>query len=56
VPVKELWIIDPEPRTIMIHQFAPGGVENIRQLHEGDMLSTDLLPGFKLAAEAIFER
>ena len=54
--VKELWIIDPEPRTIMIHQFASGGVENLRQINEKDRLSTDLLPGFNLASETIFER
>ena len=54
--VKELWIIDPEPRTIMIHQFASGGGENVRQINEEDTLSTDLLPGFNLASETIFER
>jgi Uma2 family endonuclease len=54
--VNELWVIDPEPRTIIIHQFALDGVERIRQVDEGDTLSTDLLPGFNLAAETIFER
>jgi Uma2 family endonuclease len=54
--VKELWIIDPEPRAIMIHQFATDGVEKIRQVNEEDTLSTDLLPGFNLAVETIFER
>jgi Uma2 family endonuclease len=54
--VKELWIIDPEPRTIMIHQFASCGVENVRQINEEGTLSTDLLPGFNLASEKIFER
>jgi Uma2 family endonuclease len=54
--VKELWIIDPETRAITIHQFTSDGVEKIRQVHEQDTLSTDLLPGFDLAAEMIFER
>ncbi len=54
--VKELWIVDPEPRTIMIHQFSSGGVENVRQINEEDTLSTELLPGFSLASETIFER
>jgi Uma2 family endonuclease len=54
--VKELWIIDPEPRAIMIHQFASDGVENVRKVDEEDTLSTDLLPGFNLAVETIFER
>ena len=54
--LKELWIIDPEPRAITIHEFASDGVEKIRQLDERGALSTDLLPGFTLAAETIFER
>ncbi|HZC59858.1 MAG TPA: Uma2 family endonuclease [Chthoniobacterales bacterium] len=54
--VKELWIIDPESRAITIHQFASDGVEKIRDVDEEDTLSTDLLPGFDLAVETIFER
>ena len=33
-----------------------GGVEKIRQINEEATLSTDLLPGFKLAIATIFER
>src|SRR6516162_2614808 len=54
--VKELWIIDPEPRSIMIHQFASTGKEEIRQVLEEDTLSSDLLPGFNLDVAGIFER
>jgi Uma2 family endonuclease len=54
--VKELWIIDPEPRSITIHEFASIGVEKTQQLVEKDTLFTDLLPGFQLALETIFER
>jgi Uma2 family endonuclease len=54
--VKELWIIDPEPRAIMIHEFAYDGAEKIQQVEEADTLSTDLLPGFRLAVRTIFER
>ena len=54
--VKELWIIDPEPRIIMIHQFAPDGVEEIRKVDEAGTLSTELLPGLNLAVATIFER
>jgi Uma2 family endonuclease len=54
--VKELWIIDPEPRTIMIHQFAFDGVEKIRQIDQEDTLSTELLPGFSLVVATLFER
>jgi Uma2 family endonuclease len=54
--VKELWIVDPEPRALTIPQLTSDGVERIRQLGEEDNLSTNLLPGFNLAVEAIFER
>ena len=54
--VKELWIIDPEPRSLTIHQLISDGVEKIRQLGKEDNLSTDLLPGFNVAMETIFER
>ena len=54
--VKELWIIDPEPRSLTIHELISDGVEKIRQLGEEDNLSTDLLPGFNVAVETIFER
>jgi Uma2 family endonuclease len=54
--VKELWIIDPEPRSITIHEFASDGVETIRQLEEEDILSSKKLPGFNLRLETIFER
>jgi Uma2 family endonuclease len=54
--VKELWFIDPEPRTITIHRFASDGTEEIRQIDEKGTLSTELLPGFNIAANTIFER
>jgi Uma2 family endonuclease len=54
--VKELWIIDPEPRILIVHQFPPDGFENIRQVGEEDTLSTDIPPGFSLAVRTIFER
>jgi Uma2 family endonuclease len=54
--VKELWIIDPEPRALTIHQLPSDGVEKIRRLGEEDTIATDLLPGFNLALETIFER
>jgi Uma2 family endonuclease len=54
--VQELWIIDPEPRIVMIHQFAFDGVEKVRQVNEDGTLSTEFLPGFSLGAAMIFER
>jgi Uma2 family endonuclease len=54
--VNELWIIDPEVRTITIHRFAPDGTEQVRLINEEGTLSTALLPGFSLVARTIFER
>ena len=54
--VEELWIIDPEPRVIMIHQFTFDGVEKIRHIDQEDTLSTELLPGFSLVVATLFER
>src|ERR1700730_4369313 len=54
--VRELWFIDPEPRTIMIHQFAFDGVENIRQIVQKDTFSTKLLPESNLVVATLFER
>jgi Uma2 family endonuclease len=54
--VKELWIIDPEPRTIMIHQFDSSGIEKIRKIDEETALSTALLPGLNITAKTIFEQ
>ena len=54
--VKELWIIDPDPRTIVVHKFGSDGVEAVRQIDEPGTLSTELLPGFNVAVTAIFER
>src|ERR1700719_3894656 len=54
--VKELWFIDPDLRTATIHRFSSDGVEKIQQVNEEDTVATDLLPGFSLALEIIFER
>jgi Uma2 family endonuclease len=49
--VKEVWLIDPETRTVdvLTGPALPG-----RELSEGDTLNSALLPGFSLALEALF--
>ena len=46
--VQELWFIDPDLRTVMIHRFSSDGVEKIQQVNEEDTLATDLRPRFNL--------
>lgn len=55
--VKEYWLVDPERETVKIfkrtqERFGPAlelGKET------GDVIATDLLPGYKLPLSAIFE-
>jgi Uma2 family endonuclease len=49
--VKEVWLIDPESRTINVltGPALPG-----RELADGDVVTSSLLPGFSLALEALF--
>jgi Uma2 family endonuclease len=49
--VKEVWLIDPETRTVDV---LTGPVLPGRELTEGDVLTSNLLPGFSLALEALF--
>ena len=52
--VKEMWIIDPEPRTIAIYHLTEE-VETPRQNYgETDTFHSGLLPGLELSAGKIF--
>jgi Uma2 family endonuclease len=47
---RELWLVDPEKLVVRVAR--PAGAEVV--LGEGDLLASDLLPGFELAVAAIF--
>ena len=49
--VKEVWLIDPETRTVNVltGPTLPG-----RELTDGDVLTSALLPGFSLTIQALF--
>lgn len=49
--VKEIWLIDPDTRTVNVltGPTLPG-----RELTDGDVLTSALLPGFSLTIEALF--
>lgn len=52
--VTELWIIDPDPKTLAVY-FLKNDVENpARVLSENDTLTSPLLPGLELPGEKIF--
>ena len=48
--VKEVWLIEPEIRTIFVH--SRGGVQ---QLSEGAFLTSSLVPGWQLQIADLFE-
>lgn len=48
--VREVWLIEPEIRTLFVHSRA-----GIQQLSEGAFLTTDLIPGWQLQIAELFE-
>ncbi|HEY0790283.1 MAG TPA: Uma2 family endonuclease [Chthoniobacterales bacterium] len=52
--VAELWIVDPERKHLRVY-FPGQGIEMpVRVLKAGQVLTTDLLPGFKLPLNRLF--
>jgi Uma2 family endonuclease len=52
--VKEYWIVDGDKKQVTILRRVRGKwVERV--LHPGDTYETDLLPGFQLSCQAVFE-
>ena len=54
--VKELWFIDPGPRTVSMHHFNWDGRELVTELDENQTLASPLLPGWSLLGSALYER
>ena len=52
--VQELWIIDPEIRTVAIHRFRENSSAPVAIHSEGDPLSTPILPGLIIDSREIF--
>lgn len=53
--VSEYWIMDPEGRTVEVHRASKtGGFRSKVVLHEGDRLTTALLPGFQVEVGTLF--
>lgn len=48
---KEVWVVDPAKRTVAIHREGEDAV--VRQ--GSDVITTELLPGFELDVESLFE-
>lgn len=53
--LPELWIVDPDEDTVRVYRPAENANAPVRTLSEHDTLTTDLLPGFALKLEPVFE-
>lgn len=51
---KELWLVDPTSRTVLVFRRDGTGFETTQDLGPGETLSTPLLPGFALALDDLF--
>jgi len=52
--VTELWIIDPEPRRILVYRFKENPAEPVEVRSEGDLIESALFPGLRIDTREIF--
>jgi Uma2 family endonuclease len=52
--VSEYWIVDPENRAVEIYRRGEGGLEFFASLRGADTVTSEVLPGFRVAAETFF--
>jgi Uma2 family endonuclease len=51
---RELWLVDPASRTVLVFRRDGTGFATTADLGAGEALTTPLLPGFSLALDALF--
>jgi Uma2 family endonuclease len=54
--VKELWIVDPEPREVLVYRFESGSGETAERFYQSDTVTSPLLPGLVVALEEVFRQ
>ena len=54
--IKELWIIDPDPKDVAVYRFDQDVTNPLAKLSGQDEVSSPLLPGLKIALHDIFRR
>jgi Uma2 family endonuclease len=52
--VKELWIIDPVPREVLVYRFGENVSEPVARLHESDLGISPLLPDLAIELKEVF--
>jgi Uma2 family endonuclease len=54
--VRELWIIDLEPKQTTQYRFAPDGRVTTVTISESDHLTSPVLPAFTISGTELYER
>jgi Uma2 family endonuclease len=52
--VREYWVVDPDLRLIEVYRLQENVLVLVATLHDGDTLTSPLLPGFSCAVSEIF--
>lgn len=52
--VREYWIVDPIRQTLQINKLVDGRYHSMRALTAGDIVTTEILPGFSMDLTDIF--
>ncbi len=52
--VKELWIIDPEPREVLVYRFGENVDEPVERFDESGIGTSPLLPGLAIKLKEVF--
>ncbi len=53
--VLEYWIVSPQDRTFLVNRLVDGHYVTSRPLVSGDVVSTNVLPGFELDLKELFD-
>ena len=53
--VLEYWIINPETKDLLQYKLTDGRFQALRPLTIGDVIATQILPGFTLSLDEIFK-
>lgn len=55
--VRELWLVDPSARTVLVHRRSEGSTtfDVTTEVGDGEALTSPLLPGFAVAVAALFD-
>lgn len=52
--VKEYWVVDPEKETVVLYNFTPEDVVDLKTFQAGDTVASQVFPGLQLPVAEIF--